>query len=78
MAACTKCRTLRHRRLDRDFPRFGPVLEARKLLALGALGDCPYMLVSMRHLLRECLPRCYTARALRCGMRHIVMSNSII
>jgi aminoglycoside 3-N-acetyltransferase len=46
-------RTLRHRRLERDFPRFGPVLEARKLLALGALGDCPYMLVSMRHLLRE-------------------------
>jgi aminoglycoside 3-N-acetyltransferase len=46
-------RTLRHRRLDRDFPRFGPPLEARKLLGRGALGDCPYMLVSMRALLRE-------------------------
>ncbi len=46
-------RTLRHRRLPRNFPRFGPPLEARKLLARGELGECPYMLVSMRHLLRE-------------------------
>ena len=44
-------RTLRHRRLPRNFPRFGPPLEARKLLARGVLGDCPYMVVSMRHLL---------------------------
>jgi aminoglycoside 3-N-acetyltransferase len=46
-------RTLRHRRLERDFPRFGPPLEARKLLRRGAFNSCPYMLVSMRHLLRE-------------------------
>jgi len=46
-------RTLRHRRLDRNFPRFGPPLERHKLLAHGAIADCPYMLVSMRHLLRE-------------------------
>jgi aminoglycoside 3-N-acetyltransferase len=46
-------RTLRHRRLDRNFPRFGPPLEARRLLARGALGECPCMVVSMRHLLRE-------------------------
>jgi aminoglycoside 3-N-acetyltransferase len=46
-------RTLRHRRLDRNFPRFGPPLEGRKLLARGMDGDCPYILVFMRHLLRE-------------------------
>jgi aminoglycoside N3'-acetyltransferase len=46
-------RTLRHRRLDRDFPRFGPPLEKKKLLALGTLAACPYMLVSVRDLLRE-------------------------
>jgi aminoglycoside 3-N-acetyltransferase len=53
LGAVHEVRTLRHRRLDRDFPRFGPPLEARKLLARGPLGDCPYMLVSMRQLLRE-------------------------
>jgi aminoglycoside 3-N-acetyltransferase len=46
-------RTLRHRRLDRDFPRFGPTLEEKNLLARGTLAACPYMLVSVRDLLRE-------------------------
>jgi aminoglycoside 3-N-acetyltransferase len=46
-------RTRRHRRLDRDFPRFGPRLAAKGLLASGAVAECPYMLVSLRHLLRE-------------------------
>ncbi len=51
--AVHEVRTLRHRRLDRNFPRFAPLLEGRKLLARGELGDCPYMLVSMRDLLRD-------------------------
>ena len=51
--AVHEVRTLRHRRLDRDFPRFGPPLESRTLLARGSLDDCPYILVSMRNLLRE-------------------------
>jgi len=45
--------TLRHRRLDRDFPRFGRPLEQKKLLARGTLAACPYMVVSVRDLLRE-------------------------
>jgi aminoglycoside 3-N-acetyltransferase len=46
-------RTRRHRRLDRDFPRFGPRLAVKHLLASGAIAECPYILVSLRHLLRE-------------------------
>jgi len=46
-------RTRRHRRLDRDFPRFGPRLAEKRLLASGAIAECPYILVSLRHLLRE-------------------------
>ena len=46
-------RTRRHRRLDRDFPRFGPPLAEKHLLASGSLAECPYILVSLRHLLRE-------------------------
>ncbi len=45
--------TRRHRRLDRDFPKFAPRLAAAGRLASGSLGDCPYTLVSLRHLLRE-------------------------
>jgi aminoglycoside 3-N-acetyltransferase len=45
--------TRRHRRLDRDFPRFGPRLVEKRLLASGAVAECPYVLVSLRRLLRE-------------------------
>jgi aminoglycoside 3-N-acetyltransferase len=45
--------TRRHRRLDRDFPRFGPRLADKRLLASGDIGGCPYTLVSLRDLLRE-------------------------
>jgi aminoglycoside 3-N-acetyltransferase len=46
-------RTRRHRRLNRDFPRFGPPLAEKRLLARGTIAGCPYILVSMRALLRE-------------------------
>jgi aminoglycoside 3-N-acetyltransferase len=46
-------RTRRHRRLDRDFRRFGPRLAEKHLLANGAVAECPYILISLRHLLRE-------------------------
>lgn len=46
-------RTRRHRKLDRDFPRFEPRLAEKKLLVRGMIGDCPYLLVLLRHLLRE-------------------------
>jgi aminoglycoside 3-N-acetyltransferase len=46
-------RTRRHRRLDRDFPRFGPPLVEKRLLASGTLAGRPYILVSLRALLRE-------------------------
>jgi aminoglycoside 3-N-acetyltransferase len=46
-------RTRRHWRLDRDFPRFAPLLAAKKRLRSGHIEDCPYLLVSMQHLLAE-------------------------
>jgi len=46
-------RTRRHRRLDRDFPRFGQILASKSQLTTGSIGACPYTLVSLRDLLRE-------------------------
>jgi aminoglycoside 3-N-acetyltransferase len=46
-------RTRRHRRLDRDFPQFGPPLAAKGQLYTGQIDDCPYTVVSLRYLLRE-------------------------
>jgi aminoglycoside 3-N-acetyltransferase len=51
--AVHQVRTQRHRRLDRDFPRFGPPLFEKGLLASGAVAECSYILVSLRDLLRE-------------------------
>jgi aminoglycoside 3-N-acetyltransferase len=48
-----RVQTRRHQRLDRDFPRFGPRLAQKGLLASGAIAECPYILVPLRHLLRE-------------------------
>jgi aminoglycoside 3-N-acetyltransferase len=48
-----KVRTRRHRRLDRNFPRFASSLLQKGKLATGAIGACPYTLVALRHLLRE-------------------------
>jgi aminoglycoside 3-N-acetyltransferase len=45
--------TRRHRRLNRDFPRFVPRLLEIGQLSCGAIGDCPYVLVSLHDLLRE-------------------------
>jgi aminoglycoside 3-N-acetyltransferase len=45
--------TRRHRRLDRDFPRFGPPLAEKRLLGYGTIAGCPYTLVPVRALLRE-------------------------
>jgi aminoglycoside 3-N-acetyltransferase len=43
----------RHRRLDRDFPKFAGPLAAKKLLRAGRLGDCAWTTVRMADLLRE-------------------------
>ncbi len=45
--------TRRHRRLDRDFPRFAKALANQRKLVSGTIGSCPYTLVALRHLLRE-------------------------
>jgi aminoglycoside 3-N-acetyltransferase len=45
--------TRRHRRLDRDFPRFAPILADRKKLKTNIVEDCPCIVVSLRDLLRE-------------------------
>jgi aminoglycoside 3-N-acetyltransferase len=45
--------TRRHQRLDRDFPRFGKALAEKGLLASGTVAGCPYILVSLRALLRD-------------------------
>jgi aminoglycoside 3-N-acetyltransferase len=44
-------RTRRHRRLDRDFPRFAAPLEAEGLLKTGNLEGCRYAVVALRDLL---------------------------
>lgn len=45
--------TRRHRPLERDFPRFAPLLIAKKLMTGGHIGDCPYSICSLSALLRE-------------------------
>ncbi len=45
--------TRRHWRLDRDFPQFAGPLAARGELEMGQIMGCGYVLVAMRHLLRE-------------------------
>jgi aminoglycoside 3-N-acetyltransferase len=44
-------RTRRHWRLDRDFPKFGPPLQAAGLMHVGAIGGCPFGIVAQRDLL---------------------------
>jgi aminoglycoside 3-N-acetyltransferase len=46
-------RARRHRRLDRDFNQFNAPLAARGELEMGLIEDCPYILVSLRALLRH-------------------------
>ena len=46
-------RTRRHRRLNRDFPKFAPALIAKGWLHQGQIGPCPWVVVAMRDLLRE-------------------------
>jgi aminoglycoside 3-N-acetyltransferase len=41
----------RHRRLDRDFPRFGPPLAEQGRLYKGNIGECPYTIVGLNDLL---------------------------
>jgi aminoglycoside 3-N-acetyltransferase len=43
----------RHWSLDRDFPQFGPPLEARGLMEVGDIEGCPYRILAMRDLLRD-------------------------
>jgi len=43
--------TRRHFRLDRDFPKFGPVLEQKGLMKFGTIGDCPYAIVGQQDLI---------------------------
>ena len=43
----------RHRRLDRDFPQFGPLLAAKAQLTIGQIEGCRYTVVPLRHLLDE-------------------------
>lgn len=46
-------RTRRHRRLDRDFPKFIAPLMSKGLLRHGQIGPCPWLVVAQRDLLRE-------------------------
>src|SRR4051812_48420511 len=46
-------RTRRHRRLNRDFPKFAQPLIAKGLLQSGHIGTCPWLVVAMRDLLRD-------------------------
>jgi aminoglycoside 3-N-acetyltransferase len=43
--------TRRHWRLDRYFPKFGPILERKGLLQSGKLNGCPYAVVRLSDLL---------------------------
>ena len=45
-------RTRRHWRLDRNFPKFGPLLEQGGLMHAGKLDACPYAVVGLADLLR--------------------------
>ena len=44
-------RTRRHRRLNRDFPKFAPVLERKNSLRSGEIEGCPYQIASLPALL---------------------------
>ena len=44
-------RTRRHWRLDRDFPKFGPPLEAQGRMYSGAVAECSFGIVAQRDLL---------------------------
>jgi aminoglycoside 3-N-acetyltransferase len=46
-------RTRRHWRLDRDFPRFAALLAEKGRAKSGDIDDCPYLIVSIQHLLSE-------------------------
>ena len=46
-------RTRRHRKLDRDFPKFAPQLEAVNKLQRGEICGCPYTVVKLSDLLRH-------------------------
>ena len=46
-----RVQTRRHWRLDRDFPKFAPRLQARAALRAGHIGDCAYAVVSLGNLL---------------------------
>lgn len=46
-------RARRHRRLDRDFPKFSRSLGAKGQLQAGKIGDCGWLLFRMRDLLRD-------------------------
>jgi aminoglycoside N3'-acetyltransferase len=43
----------RHRRLDRDFPKFFAPLAAKGEAVSGAIEGCPYILVPLKALLDE-------------------------
>lgn len=45
-------RARRHWGLNRDFPRFAPMLAAQGLLEAGEILGCPYSIVAMKDLLR--------------------------
>ena len=49
--ASRQVRTRRHFRLDRDFPKFEPVLEQKGLMKFGMIGDCPYAIVGQQDLI---------------------------
>jgi len=43
--------TRRHLRLDRDFPKFGSVLEKKGLIKFGMIGDCSFAIVGQQDLI---------------------------
>jgi aminoglycoside 3-N-acetyltransferase len=47
-----RVRARRHRKLDRDFPRFAEPLQRARMLRRGHIGSCPWTLVSLPDLLR--------------------------
>jgi aminoglycoside N3'-acetyltransferase len=49
--AIHQVRTRRHRRLDRDFPKFGPPLLQQGLMHSGNLAGCPYAIVALKNLI---------------------------
>lgn len=45
--------TRRHRKLDRDFPKFAMPLLKKSMLKQGEIASCPYTIVRLSDLLRE-------------------------